>query len=126
MTFDANVANAFTVALTNLNTILIVGRGERKAVNYSSFSERSDKDINNFIIELEKAFVVNRVIDSRKYLVVISCLKWTAANFYNRLAEITNWNTVGQAVNTQLRLALIIRFELEAQTIHYNQYLVLK
>ncbi len=46
MAFDANAANALTVTLTNLNTTLAVRGGERKAVNYLSFSERGNEDIN--------------------------------------------------------------------------------
>jgi len=90
MAFDVNAANALTVALTNLNTTLTAEGRERKAVNYPSFSGRGNEDINNFIMELEKTFAVNRVIDGRKHLVVISCLKGTAANFYDRLVGITN------------------------------------
>ncbi len=127
MAFDANAANALTVALTNLNTTLVAKGGERKAVNYLSFSERGDEDINDFITELEKAFAVNRVVDERKHLIASSCLKGIAANFYDGLAGITNWNTVGQAANTQLRPALITRFWSKAQaTQYYNQYLALK
>src|SRR6266542_113851 len=127
MTFDTNAANVLIVALINLNITLAAEGEERKAVNYPSFNERSDEDINNFITELEKAFAVNRVVDDRKYLVAISCLKGIAANFYNRLAKITNWNTAGQAANIQLRSALIARFQSEAQATHYyNQYLALK
>ncbi len=100
MTFDTNAANALIITLTNLNTTLAAGRGERKVVNYPFFSERGDENINNFITELKKVFAVNRVVDNRKYLIVSSCLKETAANFYNELAGIMNWNTVEQAVNT--------------------------
>ncbi len=74
---------------------LAIGEEERKAVNYPFFSERSDEDINDFIAELEKAFVVNRVVDSKKHLVAISYLKGTAANCYDELVEIINWNTAG-------------------------------
>ncbi len=70
--------------------ILAVGGGERKSVNYLTFSKKEDEDINNFIIDLEKTFIVNKVADSRKNLVAISCLKEIAANFYNRLVRITN------------------------------------
>ncbi len=90
MTFDVNVANALTVALINLNTILTVGGGEQKVVNYPSFSEREDENINDFITKLEKAFVVNRVVDGRKHLVAISCLKEIAINFYDELIGIMN------------------------------------
>ncbi len=114
MAFDANVANALTVALTNLNTTLAAEGGERKAVNYPTFSEKDDEDINDFIINLEKAFAVNRVVDGRKHLIAISYLKGIAANFYDGLVRITNWNIMGQAVNTQLRPALITRFKSEA------------
>jgi len=110
MAFNANAANTLTVALTNLNTILAAGGGERKAVNYPFFSERDDEDINDFIIELEKAFTVNRVVNGRKHLIAISCLKRTAANFYDELAGITNWNIAEQVANIQLRPALIARF----------------
>ncbi len=95
MAFDINAANALTVILTNLNMTLVVGGKERKSVNYSTFSERGDEDINNFITKLEKAFAVNRVTDVRKLLVVISYLKGIAANFYDGLVGITNWNTAG-------------------------------
>ncbi len=74
MAFDANVTNILTVVLTNLNTTLAAGEEERKAVNYPTFSRRGDKDINNFIMELEKAFVINRVVDSRKHLLAISII----------------------------------------------------
>jgi len=90
MTFDTNTTNALTIALTNLNMTLVVGGGERKSVNYLTFSEREDEDINDFITELEKAFAVNRVVDGRKHLVAISYLKRIAANFYDRLVGITN------------------------------------
>jgi len=90
MAFNANVANTLTIALTNLNTTLAAKGRERKAVNYLSFSEKDNKDINNFITELEKAFVINRVINDRKHLVAISYLKGIAANFYDRLVGITN------------------------------------
>ena len=127
MTFDTNAANALTVALINLNMTLAAAAGERKVVNYLSFSGRGDKDVNNFITELEKTFAVNRISDGRKHLVVISYLKGTAANFSDGLIGITNWNIVGQAANTQLRSALIARFRFEIQvTYYYNQYLALK
>ncbi len=95
MTFNTNATNALTLALTNLNITLMAEGGERKSVNYSTFNEREDEDINDFITNLEKAFTINRVSNARKHLVTISCLKGIAANFYDRLAEITNWNTVG-------------------------------
>ncbi len=95
MTFNANAANTLTIALINLNTTLVTGGEERKSVNYPTFSERRDKDINNFIIELEKVFAVNRVVNNKKHLVVISYLKKTAANFYDGIIKITNWNTAG-------------------------------
>ncbi len=69
---------------------LAAGKEERKSVNYPTFSERGDKDINDFIVELEKAFAVNRVADAKKHLIAISCLKEIAANFYDGLAGITN------------------------------------
>ncbi len=62
MIFDANIANVLTLALTNLNTTLAVGEEERKTVNYSTFSKRGEEDINDFILELEKTFAVNRVL----------------------------------------------------------------
>ncbi len=58
--FDTNVANAFTLALTNLNTTLTSEGKKNKTVNYLTFSRRGDKDINNFISELKKTFAVNR------------------------------------------------------------------
>ena len=60
-------------------------------------------------------------------MIVINCLKGIAANFYDKLTSLTNWNTVKQLANTQLRVALIIRFESEVQmTYYYNRYLALK
>jgi len=88
MVFDTNAANAFTVVLTNLNMILAARREERKTVNYPTFSKRGNKDINNFIMKLEKVFTINKILDNRKYLIVVSCLKRTATNFYNRLVGI--------------------------------------
>ena len=85
MIFDTNAANAFTLALTNLNITLAAEREKRKIVNYSIFSKRGNKDINDFIIELEKAFVMNRVPDNRKHIVIASCLKGIVANFYDEL-----------------------------------------
>jgi len=90
MTFDTNAVNILTVALTNLNTTLVARREEKKAVNYLFFNRREDKDINDFITELEKAFAINRVVNRRKYLIAISCLKGTATNFYDKLVGITN------------------------------------
>ncbi len=127
MAFDANAAQALTLALTNLNMTLAGGGRENKSVSYPTFSERGEEDIDDFISELAKAFTVNRVPDNRKHIVVASCLKGTAANFYNGLASITGWNVAGQAVATQLKLTLEARFRSEAQaTYYYNQYLTLK
>ncbi len=89
MTFDVNAAQALMLALINLN-VTLAGRGrENKSVNYPTFSEKDDEDIDDFISELTKAFAVNRVPDNRKYIVVASCLKRTVANFYDGLASIT-------------------------------------
>ncbi len=100
MAFDANVAQALTLALTNLNAMLAGGGRENKSVNYPTFSKRGDEDINDFISELAKVFAVNRVSNNRKYIVAASCLKETAANFYDRLAGITEWNVAEQLANT--------------------------
>ncbi len=40
MAFDANAAQALTLALTNLNAMLVGGGRENKSVNYPIFSER--------------------------------------------------------------------------------------
>ncbi len=89
MAFDANAAQALTLALTNLNAMLVGGGRENKSVNYPTFSGRGDEDIDDFMSEIAKAFAVNRVPDNRKHIVVASCLKGTAANFYDGLAGIT-------------------------------------
>ncbi len=89
MTFSVNAAQALTLALTNLNATLAGGGRENKSVNYPTFSGREDEDIDNFMLELVKAFTVNRVSDNKKYIVAVSCLKRTAANFYDGLADIT-------------------------------------
>ncbi len=86
--FDANIANTLTLVLTNLNAILVEDR-ESKTVNYSTFSERGEKDIDDFITKLEKAFIVNKVFDNKKYIVIASCLKGMVANLYNRLVGLT-------------------------------------
>ncbi len=57
-------------------------------MNYPTFSKREEKNINDFLVKLKKAFVVNRISNNRKYIVIASCLKGIAANFYDRLAEI--------------------------------------
>ncbi len=59
MAFDANAAQAFTLALTNLNATLAGGERKNKSVNYSTFSGRGDEDIDDFMSELVKAFAVN-------------------------------------------------------------------
>ena len=64
--------------------------------------------------ELAKVFAVNHIPDNRKHIVVTSCLKGIAANFYNGLASITGWNVAGQLVNTQLKSTLEARFRSEA------------
>ncbi len=98
------------LALTNLNTTL-AGRGrENKSVNYPTFSERGDEDIDDFMLELAKAFVINRVSDNRKHIVAASCLKETTVNFYDGLVSITGWNVARQLANTQLKLTLEARF----------------
>src|SRR6266498_4452655 len=106
MMFDANAVQVLMLALTNLNAMLVGGGRENKSVNYPTFSDRGDKDIDDFMSELAKAFAVNRVSDNRKHIVAASCFKGTAANFYNSLAGITGWNLVGQLANTQLKLTL--------------------
>ncbi len=100
MTFDANIAQALTLALTNLNATLAGGGRENKSVNYPIFSGRSDKDIDDFMSELTKAFAVNWIPNNRKHIVIASCLKETATNFYDRLVSITGWNVAGQLANT--------------------------
>src|SRR6266498_854840 len=110
MAFDANAAQALTLALTNLNTTLARGGRENKSVNYPTFSSRGDEDIDDFMSELTKAFAVNRVPDNRKHIVTTSCLKGTAANFYDGLTGIIGWNTAGQVAATQLKLTLETRF----------------
>ena len=98
--FFGTLAQALTLALTNLNVTLAEGGRENKSVNYPTFSGRGDENIDNFMLKLVKAFVVNRVSDNRKHIIVVSCLKGTVANFYNRLAGITEWNVAGQLANT--------------------------
>jgi len=78
------------LTLINLNTTLVRKGKENKTMNYSTFSKRDNKDINDFIIDLKKTFAVNRVANNRKYMIAISCLKEIEANFYDRLAEIIN------------------------------------
>jgi len=89
------------------------GERENKIMNYLIFSGREDKDMNDFIIKLKKTFTVNRIDYNRKHLITISYLKEIIVNFYDGLVDITNWNTVGQQFNIQLRPALIIRFKSE-------------
>ncbi len=88
MAFDANAAQALTLALTNLNATFVGGDRENKSVNYPTFSGRGDEDVDNFMLELFKAFVVNRIPDNRKHIVAASCLKEIAANFYDGLVSI--------------------------------------
>ncbi len=110
-----------------MNATLAGGGRENKSVNYPTFSGRGDEDINNFMSEIAKAFAVNWVPDNRKHIVAASCLKGTAANFYDGLAGITEWNVAGQLANIQLKLTLEAQFQSETQATHYyNQYLVLK
>ncbi len=59
MMFDANAAQALTLALTNLNMTLVGGGRENKSVSYLTFSERGDEDIDDFMLELAKAFAIN-------------------------------------------------------------------
>ena len=73
-----------------MNITLVAREKEKKSVNYLIFSEKEDKDIHDFITELEKTFAVNRIVDAKKHLVAISYLKETATNFYDRLVGITN------------------------------------
>ncbi len=89
-----------------MNTTFAGEGRENKSVNYPTFSGKGDEDINDFMSELAKAFAVNQVPDNRKYIVAASCLKGTAANFYDGLADITEWNVVEQLTNTQLKLTL--------------------
>ena len=110
MAFDANAAQALMLALINLNATLAGGGRESKSVNYLTFSGRGDEDIDDFMSDLAKAFAVNQVPDNRKHIVTASCLKGTAANFYDGLAGITGWNLVGQVANTQLKPTLEARF----------------
>ena len=77
------------LALTNLNATLAGGGRENKSINYPIFSERGDENIDDFMLELAKAFAVNRVPDNRKHIVAASCFKEAAANFYDELVGIT-------------------------------------
>ena len=59
MIFDVNAAQTLMLALTNLNVTLAGGGRENKSINYLTFSERGDEDIDDFISKLTKAFTVN-------------------------------------------------------------------
>ncbi len=83
------------LTLTNLNATLAERGKENKSVNYPTFSRQGDKNIDDFITELEKAFAVNRVPDNRKHIIIASCLKGMTTNFYDGLVKITEWNVVG-------------------------------
>jgi len=98
--FDANAAQTLILALINLNVTLAEGGRENKSVNYPTFSGRDDEDIDDFMLELAKAFAVNQVSDNRKHIVAVNCLKGIAANFYDGLADIIRWNIAGQLANT--------------------------
>ncbi len=63
---------------------------ENKIVNYSTFNKKGNEDINDFITKLEKVFVINRIVNNKKHIVMISYLKGIVANFYNRLNGIIN------------------------------------
>ncbi len=80
--------NVLIVALTNLNTILTAGGEERKAMNYPTFSERDNENINDFIVKLEKIFTVNKILNNRKHLIITSYLKGIVTNFYDGLVGI--------------------------------------
>ena len=86
--------------MTNLNATIAEGGRKNKSVNYPTFSERGDEDIDNFMSELIKAFAINQVPNNRKYIIAASCLKGIIANFYDRLAGITGWNIAEQLANT--------------------------
>ncbi len=73
---------------------ILVRERESKIVNYPIFSKRGDDNIDNFIVELEKAFVVNKISNNRKHVIMTSYLKKIAANFYDKLAEIMGWNVI--------------------------------
>ena len=64
MIFDTNATNTFTLILTNLNMTLIEGIKENKIINYSTFSERRNKDIDNFINDLKKIFIINKIVNN--------------------------------------------------------------
>ena len=83
-----------------MNATLAGGGRENKSVNYPTFSDRGEEDIDDFMSELAKTFAINRVLDNRKHIVAASCLKGTAANFYDSLAGIMGWNTSGQVAAT--------------------------
>ena len=80
--------------MTNLNATLVGGDRENKTVNYLTFSERDNENINDFITDLEKVFAINRIVNNRKHLIIINCLKEIVANFFNKLVGIINWNIV--------------------------------
>ncbi len=54
-----NAAQVLMLALTNLNATLAGEGRKNKSVNYPSFSGRGDEDIDDFMLELTKAFAVN-------------------------------------------------------------------
>ncbi len=63
MTFDTNVTNTLTLALINLNAILIRAEcWKSKTINYSTYYRRGDENIDDFIKDLEKAFAVNNIV----------------------------------------------------------------
>ncbi len=91
MIFDANATNILIFTFINLN-MMLTGRiiRKNKSISYPIFSEKDDKDVNDFISDLKKVFTVNNMLNNRKYIVTINCLKKITANFYDSFNGIIN------------------------------------
>ena len=90
MAFDINITNMLILILTNLNTTLVEKDQKNKILSYSTFSKRENENVNDFVNDLKKTFLMNRILNRRKHIVAISCLKDIIANYYNSLNGITN------------------------------------
>ncbi len=115
------------MALIGLQNIVVALR-EGRVASLLTFSEKADKNVREFIWQLEIVFLANQIIDGRRFDITVSCLTGITANWYKLNWEtLANWNTAGQPNNTQFRTSIIERFDTAIQRIsYYNQYLNLK
>ncbi len=78
---DNNVTIVLAAALVDLQNIVAASRKGRIAL-LPIFDKRADKNVSEFVKQLEIVFLANQITDNRKFHIGVSCLTGIVINWY--------------------------------------------